>query len=101
MRKIVALFFIAGIFFVGCNTHQTLKEKQAQVATGKIDESLKYTCNEVGWETYLPKDWNLLTNEETEKLNKKVRRCFGKSTGTTMDMSGLKELVNLKKKMFL
>ncbi len=100
MKKAALLFFTVAYLFTACKSHQTLKEKQLEVETGKIDESFKYTCNEVGWQTYLPKDWNLITKEENKKLNDKGKEAIKKSLGTEVDMSGVKDLVNLKKDIY-
>ncbi len=85
---------------MACKMQQTLKDKQAEISTGAIDSNFEYTCTEVGWETQLPKDWHLLTKDETEKLNKTGKKAIEESTGTSVDMSSLRELVNLKKDVF-
>ncbi len=100
MRRTFLCCIMLTYFIVGCHSQQSLKEKQDQLTTGKIDDTFKYSCKEVGWETSLPKDWNLLTKEETEKMNAKGKKAMEESTGNTIDVSGLTELVNLKKDLF-
>ena len=100
MRKTALFFILCAYLFAACKSHQTLKEKQSEVENGKIDENFKYTCNEVGWETYLPKDWNLITKEENKKINQKGKEVIQKSLGTVVDMSSLKELVNIKRDIY-
>ncbi len=94
----VAPFVIALLF--ACNNHQTLKEKQSNLYVGKIDSTYKYTCPEIGWQTMLPKDWNLLTKEQTNDMNAKGKDLLEKSTGKSIDMSNLEELVNMRKNNF-
>jgi hypothetical protein len=100
MKKRSAIVLISAVFFMACKTHQTLKDKQAQISTGAIDSNFEYTCSEVGWQTQLPKDWRILTKDETEKMNKDGNKAIEESTGKSIDMSSLKELVNLKKNSF-
>lgn len=100
MREIYACILIPIVFLSACQPNQTLKEKQAELTTGNVDQSFKYTCNEVGWQTYLPKDWHFITQDETKKMNEKGRELIEKSSGSAVDMSGLRELVNLKKDPF-
>lgn len=100
MRKTTLLFILCTYLFAACKSGQTLKEKQAEVENGKIDETFKYTCNEVGWETYLPKDWNVITKEENKKITQRGKEALQKSLGTDVDMSALKELVNIKKDIY-
>ena len=100
MKKLFFIVSISAVSFMACKMHQTLKDKQANISTGVIDSNFEYTCSEVGWETHLPKDWDLLTKGETEKLNKAGQKALEESTGNTIDMSALTELVNLKKDAF-
>lgn len=81
-----------------CNgNQQSLKAKQDNVQNGKIDETYNYECKELGWKTSLPKDWNILTKQESESLNERGKSAIEQSVGKKIDVSGLKELVNLKK----
>ena len=100
MKKGFAIVFISVAFFMACKMHQTLKDKQAQISTGVIDSNFEYTCRQVGWQTQLPKDWQMLTKDETEKINKEGKKAMEESTGKSIDMSSLRELVNLKKNSF-
>ena len=100
MRKTTLLFILCAYLFGACKSNQTLKDKQSEVENGKIDENFKYTCSEVGWETYLPKDWNVITKEENKKMIQKGKEALQKSLGTAVDMSALKELVNVKKDVY-
>ena len=83
-----------------CTQNQTLKEKQAALSNGHIDNSYHYSCKEVGWETELPQNWNVFTRDESAALNDKGKNAIEKSTGIKVDVSSLKELVNLKKDKF-
>ena len=81
-----------------CNSNQqSLKAKQDIVQNGKIDETYQYECRELGWKTSLPRDWNVLTRQESENLTQKGKSEVEQSVGKKIDVSGLKELVNLKK----
>jgi len=100
MQKISVIVLITAILFMACKMHQTLKDKQAELSTGVIDSNYEYTCSVVGWETHLPKDWHLLTKDETEKMNENGQKAIKSTTGASIDMSSLKELVNLKKDAF-
>lgn len=100
MKKVFAIVLISAVFLMACKMHQTLKDKQAEISTGVIDSNFEYTCSEVGWKTQLPKDWDLLTKDETEKVNETGQKAFEESTGDSVDMSSLRELVNLKKNAF-
>jgi hypothetical protein len=100
MRKGTVLFILCACLLAACKPNQSLKDKQAEVENGKIDENFKYICNDVGWETYLPKDWNVITKDESKKLTQKGKEALQKSLGTSVDMSALKELVNIKKDAF-
>jgi hypothetical protein len=100
MKKAFAIVLISAGFFMACEMHQTLKDKQAEISTGVIDSNFEYTCPEIGWETQLPSDWHMQTKDETKKLNETGKKAIEESTGTSVDMSTLKELVNLKKDVF-
>ncbi len=97
-KTVVALSCLS--LAVSCNSNQTLKEKQSELYTGKIDSTYKYTCSEIGWQTMLPKDWNMLTKEQLNDMNAKGKDLLEKSTGQQVDMSAVKELVNMRKDKF-
>lgn len=98
MKKNFLLALVGLTCLCGCNNNeQSLKEKQAAVENGKIDSTYTYEAKEVGWKTSLPKDWSVITKEETDKLNAKGKDVIEKTNGVTIDVSNLKELVNLKK----
>ncbi len=75
--KVVKIFLapICLALIIACHSNQTLKEKQSNLFVGKIDSSYKYTCAEIGWHTMLPKDWNMLTKEQTNDMNAKGKAC--------------------------
>ena len=51
-----------------CRKGQSLTEKQQEIETGKLDESLAYVAEEIGWSTRVPAGWDVMTKETTKKL---------------------------------
>lgn len=101
MKKLIILASMAGLICFGsCKNPQTLKEKQEAVKNGNITDSYVYEAKEVGWTTQLPKDWSVLTSQETDQLNQKGKELIKKNINMDVDMSGLKQLVSLKKNPF-
>jgi len=80
-----------------CEKEQSLAEKQREIETGKLDESLAYTAEEIGWSTQAPKGWKVMTRDATKDLQETGAGIIEKTTDVELDMSGLKQLLNLSK----
>src|SRR6266496_702343 len=103
-KNSVMKYFILPAFILllitGCKSKQTLKEKQQELETGKLNEKNIYNAAEVGWTVQLPENWDVQTKRENEKINEKGKKLIEESSGTKIDDSGLIELVTLKKDPF-
>jgi hypothetical protein len=98
--KYLILFTTILFLTTSCKSKQSLKEKQQELETGKLDEKNLYSSAEIGWTVQLPGNWDIITKNENDKLNEKGKKAIEKSIGTTVNDSALVELVNLKKDMF-
>ena len=98
--KYSLLLLSAILMFSGCRQKQSLKEKQQQIETGSLNEMNEYKSAEVGWTVNLPEDWPVLTKKERDKLNEKGLKAIEENNNIKVDVTGLRELINLKKDLF-
>lgn len=99
MRHFLLPLFIL-LFLAGCKSKQTLKEKQQELETGKLNEKNNYNATEVGWSVQLPENWEVLTKQAVDGLNEKGKDLIENSSNTKIDLAGLVYLINLKKDPF-
>lgn len=99
MRHIATITVFTALVFVGCNKSnpQTIIQKQSEIEGGKLDVSYTYTAEEIGWKTMIPSDWEVMTKDTSQKLNESGMKLLEKTTDAPFDVSGLKQMLNLKK----
>lgn len=85
---------------ISCKKAQSLAEKQKEIETGKLDDSLAYTAEEIGWSAQVPAGWEVMTKEKTQELQDKGKDLIEKSAEASLDTSALKQLLNLQKDPF-
>ncbi len=93
----------ASILCVGlsaCRKEQSLADKQREIETGKLDETMTYTADEIGWSTTLPADWDVMSKKATQGLQEKGQQMIEKAAEGAVDVSKLKQLLNLRKDQF-
>lgn len=96
MKRLTSLALCA--LLLSCNnSEQTISEKQDMVENGTLNDNYQFEAKEVGWTTSIPKNWNLLTKEEADRLNKKGMEAIEATTGSKIEIGDLRELINLKK----
>lgn len=99
--RIYLLAFVAIMFIgFGCKPKQTIKEKQNEIETGKLSGEGVYNSEEVGWSAKIPEGWDVITGKEQARLMENGAKNLKDATNVEMDISGMKQLLNLKKDMY-
>lgn len=79
---------------------QTLKDKQKEIETGSLDSSNIYKVDEIGWTVRIPAHWEIMTRETLKKNTERGKKAMEKAMDSQIDVSGLVQLLNLKKDQF-
>jgi len=91
------LGILLGLGLCACHKEQSLTEKQQAIENGKLDDALAYTVAEVGWSTHLPAGWDVMTPQTAQKLQTQGQKVVEKTAEAQVDVSELKQLINLRK----
>jgi hypothetical protein len=97
---ILGILLGVGLGLSACDKEQSLTEKQQAVENGNLDDALTYTVAEVGWSTQLPAGWDVMTPETAQKLQTQGQKAVEKAAEAQVDVSALKQLLNLRKDPF-
>ncbi|MBC7947279.1 MAG: hypothetical protein H7Y42_05320 [Chitinophagaceae bacterium] len=79
---------------------QTLDEKREQLTNGILDDNFIYACKLIGWKLEVNSSWPFMTKSEKERVTERGKQVIEETQQITIDDSGLKELLNLRKDMF-
>jgi hypothetical protein len=74
-----------------------LKEKQAQIETGRLDSTNTYSVNEIGWTMNIPEGWEVLTRKEVKAMNDKGKKTMQEIFDAEADISKVQPLISIKK----
>jgi len=95
--KLKTTFFYLLIFIsvIACKKIEPNK----QIDEGKI-ENETYKSEELGWQMRIPKDYEIVSKSESEKIDERGLQAVQETTGQNYDLSGLKNLLSFKKNRF-
>jgi hypothetical protein len=94
---------IAAFLLLSCKEKekkQELEDKQIELETGALDSNNQYTADEIGWTVNIPINWEVWSKKEIRKHQEMGEKEIEKSLNKEVDVSGLKQLLNLKKDRF-
>ena len=92
--SILSLVFIPLVFF-SCGQTDPNKE----IDEGKIKGEI-YESKEIGWAIEIPKDWKIISKDNTEANDQRGKDAIEKSSGQKFDTKGLKHLISFQKNKF-
>jgi hypothetical protein len=93
--KNTSLLFIVFISLFSCKN----LDPNNQIDEGNIKNSV-YKSREIGWQMEIPKGWELISMEETDKLQKKGEDLLQPMLEEEIDVSQLRNLLSFKKNVF-
>lgn len=101
MKYIFAISIMLLLFSCkGKNKPQTIKDKQKELETGRLDTANRYTAEEIGWAVDIPAGWEVESREATKKSTERGKKELEKTINGEIDASGLIQLLNLRKDKF-
>lgn len=84
-----------GLLLVSCSQVDPNKH----IDEGRVKENI-YKSSEIGWSIKIPNGWKVITKDKLRANDQKGKAAIEKTTGTTIDMNGLKHLINFEKDRF-
>lgn len=92
LKDIIKIFVLSLIFFsVSCK-----KDPNKQVDEGKVEAGF-YHSDDIGWTMEIPKGWEVMQRDDVQNQSDKGLEAISETIGAEIDVSGLKQLINLKK----
>lgn len=94
---------IASFWLLSCKEKekkQDLEDKQIELETGSLDSNNLYTADEIGWTVNMPMNWEVQPKNEIRRHTESGLKKIEKTLNQEVDISGLKQLLNLKKDRF-
>ncbi len=91
-RIIVLLLFLSLIF--SCKN-----DSNKQVDEGEIEERV-YHSKDIGWTMKIPKGWEIMQRDVVQQQSDKGLEAISETLDSEIDVSQLKQLINLKKDEF-
>ncbi|MFS4482478.1 hypothetical protein ACKGJY_05645 [Hyunsoonleella sp. 2307UL5-6] len=92
LKDTIKIFVLSLIFFsVSCK-----KDPNKQVDEGKVEAGF-YHSDDIGWTMEIPKGWEVMQRDDVQNQSDKGLEAISETIGGEIDLSGLKQLINLKK----
>ncbi|TBN03356.1 hypothetical protein EYD45_10140 [Hyunsoonleella flava] len=92
--RITPILLLFLVFFASCK-----KDPNKQVDEGKVEAGF-YHSEDIGWTMEIPQGWEVMQRDDVQDQSDKGLKAISETIGSEIDVSGLKQLINLKKDRF-